>query len=642
MKRPIARLGEGLRLRRPALATVATAPTPAAPRPARATTTRRRRRLPSAPTTWLIVGLAAVAYLPLLAHPAGLGQRRHQDVPVPRPLAAHEPGLVDVGPVDRARAPSPTRTSATCGRWGPGSGPSTASGCPTGPPSGCGGARSSSPPGPGVAYLLRTLGGGRGPGVIAATFGYALTPLPAHAGGPAVGHPAAVRGAPLADRPHHPHLPHPGLALPRAVRAGGGHLRQRQRHRPAAGRASPRSCGWPTPCGWRTRSRSARPSAPACASASLTVPVSAWWIAGLSVQGTNGIEILRYTETGRTVAAVSVSHEVLRGLGYWFFYGGDSLGPWIEPSVQYTQSCWLLAFTYLIPIAGAPRRRDRPLAPPRLLRGAAGRRRRRWPWAPTRGTGGSPLPGHQGVRPVRRRPGDARLPRAVPLVVLGAGGAGRRRRHQPLPALAPDRPAAHPGVVLAAPARHPAAVARATSCPTTCGGPRTSPPTGRGGRPPRRRGHGTRVLVVPGTDFATYRWGNTVDPMLPGLMDRPSVPRELIPYGSAASANLLNAFDLRLQERTARPCRPRPPRPAHACRRRRRPERPAVRAVQHAPAPQLLGLRDAGQRAGGPDHVRHRRPQCDRPRRPARRRAAAGKSGFAWRSARSARRFWGS
>ena len=55
------------------------------------------------------------------------------------------------------------------------------------------------------------------------------------------------------------------------------------------------------------------------------------------MQGTNGIEILRYTETARTVAAVSVSHEVLQGLGYWFFYGGDRLGPWIEPSRDYTQ-----------------------------------------------------------------------------------------------------------------------------------------------------------------------------------------------------------------------------------------------------------------------------------------------------------------
>ena len=70
------------------------------------------------------------------------------------------------------------------------------------------------------------------------------------------------------------------------------------------------------------------------------------------MQGTNGIEILRYTETARTVAAVSVSHEVLRGLGYWFFYGGDRLGPWIEPSVDYTQLLPLVALTYLLPILG--------------------------------------------------------------------------------------------------------------------------------------------------------------------------------------------------------------------------------------------------------------------------------------------------
>ena len=29
------------------------------------------------------------------------------------------------------------------------------------------------------------------------------------------------------------------------------------------------------------------------------------------------------------------------GSGYWFFYGDDKLGPWIEPSVAYTQHLWL-------------------------------------------------------------------------------------------------------------------------------------------------------------------------------------------------------------------------------------------------------------------------------------------------------------
>src|SRR5690606_589392 len=58
----------------------------------------------------------------------------------------------------------------------------------------------------------------------------------------------------------------------------------------------------------------------------------------------------------------------------------------------------------------------------------------------------------------------------------------------------------------------------------------------------------TRVLEVPGIDFAAYRWGNTVDPVTPGLTDREFVARELIPYGSPPSANMLNDLDLPLQD----------------------------------------------------------------------------------------------
>jgi arabinofuranan 3-O-arabinosyltransferase len=65
--------------------------------------------------------------------------------------------------------------------------------------------------------------------------------------------------------------------------------------------------------------------------------------------------------------------------------------------------------------------------------------------------------------------------------------------------------------------------------------------------------HDTRVLEIPGSDFAAYRWGNTVDPVTPGFMDRPYVARELIPYGSPPSANLLNAVDRPLQEDTLDP-----------------------------------------------------------------------------------------
>ncbi len=60
--------------------------------------------------------------------------------------------------------------------------------------------------------------------------------------------------------------------------------------------------------------------------------------------------------------------------------------------------------------------------------------------------------------------------------------------------------------------------------------------------------HQTRILEVPGADFAAYRWGQTIDPITPGLTDRPYVARELVPWGSPASADLMNVYDRRMQE----------------------------------------------------------------------------------------------
>ena len=64
---------------------------------------------------------------------------------------------------------------------------------------------------------------------------------------------------------------------------------------------------------------------------------------------------------------------------------------------------------------------------------------------------------------------------------------------------------------------------------------------------------GTRVLEVPGSLFAAYRWGNTVDPITPGLTDRPWVGRELLPFGTRGSVNLLAALDRRMQHGTFEP-----------------------------------------------------------------------------------------
>ncbi len=74
----------------------------------------------------------------------------------------------------------------------------------------------------------------------------------------------------------------------------------------------------------------------------LTLGVSAWWIIGLAVQGRVGLPILRFTETYRAIAGASTPAEIIRGLGYWFFYGGDRIDHWIGPSSSYTNEGWLI------------------------------------------------------------------------------------------------------------------------------------------------------------------------------------------------------------------------------------------------------------------------------------------------------------
>ena len=79
----------------------------------------------------------------------------------------------------------------------------------------------------------------------------------------------------------------------------------------------------------------------------LTIGLSAWWLSGLVLQGSHGIPILRYTESYEAVATASHSAELLRGLGYWFFYGNDKLGQWILPSHGYVS--WVLPLSFLLP-----------------------------------------------------------------------------------------------------------------------------------------------------------------------------------------------------------------------------------------------------------------------------------------------------
>ncbi|MFM8971729.1 MAG: alpha-(1-_3)-arabinofuranosyltransferase family protein, partial [Actinomycetota bacterium] len=291
----------------------------------------------------------------------------------------------------------------------------------------------------------------------------------------------------------------------------------------------------------------------------LTLAASAWWIAGLRMQAGYGLDILRYTETVDTVARTSSPNEVLRGLGYWFFYGQDRLGPWIESASDSTQHLWVIAAGYLLAAVAVGalafvRWRHRTFLVALVVVGvviAVGTH----PYATPTPLGAlfKSLAAGSTAALAMRSTG-----RVVPLVVCASAiavglmvevvhgrllTAGRRRLAFAVPVLvlalvAVNVPAAISrnfyGRNLQRPERIPAYWTEAIGALDA-------------------RDHGTRILEVPGADFASYAWGNTVDPITPGLTDRPYLARELIPYGTAGTADLLNAIDRRMQEGVAEP-----------------------------------------------------------------------------------------
>ena len=285
----------------------------------------------------------------------------------------------------------------------------------------------------------------------------------------------------------------------------------------------------------------------------LTLATSTWWIVGLALQGAFGIPILRYTETYATVANASTATEILRGLGYWFFYGRDALGSWISAAERLTESVPALVLSFLVPglalvAAVATRFRHRGYFAVLVLVGVlvgVGSH----PWdAPS--PAGSVFRAWTGT--------DAGLafrstPRAIPLVALGLAvflGAG-------VAAISRARPTWHRPVaaaVLVLVCLNQWALFGGELVDRNLRRPEELPGYWlEAARALDRGDPNTRVLEVPGTDFASYRWGETVDPVTPGLTDRPYLARELIPYGTPPSANLLNALDLPLQQGTADP-----------------------------------------------------------------------------------------
>lgn len=293
----------------------------------------------------------------------------------------------------------------------------------------------------------------------------------------------------------------------------------------------------------------------------LSLAVSLWWIAGLRTEAAYGIDVLKYTETVPAIAGPATASEVMRGLGYWYFYGSDRLGPWLSASVEYTQRVALMVVSFILPALGflgaiVTRWRARAYFILLALVGLV------------LSVGTHPYNGPSLVGSALKAfmtgttAGFAlrSTDRATPLVILGLAallGGG-------LSALATSLRSWRPKLAGSAivPAALCVALAVVDAAPLMTG-LAIDPHFERGENIPSyfyaaakyldSKGSSTRVLVEPGNDFADYTWGNTIDPVWPGILTRPSIQRQQLLDGSNATAELLAAFDLTLQQGTYEP-----------------------------------------------------------------------------------------
>jgi len=285
----------------------------------------------------------------------------------------------------------------------------------------------------------------------------------------------------------------------------------------------------------------------------LTVITQLWWIIAYRVDGTYGLPVLQITETVRETSSSASAIEALRGLGYWFFYGGDNQGPWLAGIAPvFTQNLGVLAVSFATPLAAVAlgwwsRFRERLFFVGLVLTGML---------VSSVAYGGP----HRSVvgrvfESASRSSGLVlslrNSQRAVALTVLGlaglaaAGVAALLRRAPRLGTAAGAFVAALAVLTFVAPWSHALLADRYTR-------PEEVPAAWRDTATFLDH-HPGRALLLPGEDFASYRWGHTLDPVLVGLTRGEITWRELQPMGGIAGADLLAALDHTIQDGTVDP-----------------------------------------------------------------------------------------
>ena len=287
----------------------------------------------------------------------------------------------------------------------------------------------------------------------------------------------------------------------------------------------------------------------------LSLGVSLWWIAMLSVQGRLGADVLDYSESLEAVSRTSTSSEVLRGLGYWLFYLRDAYAATTTAAYDYMGSVRVITAGYLLLalcLVGLVfvRWQHRRFAVWCFAAGALlaiGVHRLDDPAPITDALVNNSGTGLSLALALRSST------RALPMATLGlALGAGAF-----VTAVRPRRSWVRMAVPVAL------VVVAVVNMPSVWRRDYVDPALARDQDPPAAwdeaaaaldaKPSGYRVFQLPGQEFGAFRWGYTVDPPLPGLTERPLVTRDLLPLGSPSAMDLLFALDDRFQEATIEP-----------------------------------------------------------------------------------------
>ena len=151
----------------------------------------------------------------------------------------------------------------------------------------------------------------------------------------------------------------------------------------------------------------------------------------------------------------------------------------------------------------------------------------------------------------------------------------------------------------------------------------------------------TRAVVLPGDVFAYYKWGGTVDSILPRLTKRPVAIRYETPYADLHADDLLQTIDSLVQQnraypgQLAAPARPDWRRLRRAGTRRRHPARRRGRSLRSRRS--RSPRRTSGRRGGTAGYPRSRRPRATSGRPGGCRRCASTRSPGAAGSSTSTR-----